>query len=183
MCWSCWLTMCSLFNNKVYITCTGSISNVLKWLTRKRPRWSYFKNSSIQNHYFYRFIPSRSSQDIDLSHFAIMKEKGENEENDPDWSPSKAPYQNQLNTVLNKGDNPQDTKILSFNNKCPAATGTSVEKQSPTEWIEKSWINHDFQSETDYIYIFVLINQGACMLILKINCRSQQQNESIVLLQ
>lgn len=56
-----------------------------------------------------------------------MKEKGENEENDPDWSPSKAPYQNQLNTVLNKGDNPQDTKILSFNNKCPAATGTSVE--------------------------------------------------------
>lgn len=52
-----------------------------------------------------------------------MKEKGENEENDPDWSPSKAPYQNQLNTVLNKGDNPQDTKILSFNNKCPAATG------------------------------------------------------------
>lgn len=72
-----------------------------------------------------RFIPSRSSQDIDLSHFAIMKEKGENEENDPDWSPSKAPYQNQLNTVLNKGDNPQDTKILSFNNKCPAATGHS----------------------------------------------------------
>lgn len=52
-----------------------------------------------------------------------MKEKGENEENDPDWSPSKAPYQNQLNTILNKGDNPQDTKILSFNNKCPAATG------------------------------------------------------------
>lgn len=114
-----------------------------------------------------------------------MKEKGENEENDPDWSPSKAPYQNQLNTVLNKGDNPQDTKILSFNNKCPAATGTSAEKQRPTEWIEKSWINHDFEifKVKQIIYIYVVINQGACMLILKINCRSQQQNESIVLLQ
>lgn len=90
---------------------------------KETPRWSHMEITLNKTNYFCRFIPSRSSQDIDLSHFAIMKEKGENEENDPDWSPSKAPYQNQLNTVLNKGDNPQDTKILSFNNKCPAATG------------------------------------------------------------
>lgn len=177
--------MCNLFSNAVYNICIGStvLTDILKWLTRRLLDEVISKITLNKTNYFCRFIPSRSSQDIDLSHFAIMKEKGENEENDPDWSPSKAPYQNQLNSVLNKGDNPQDTKILSFNNKCPAATGTSVEKQSPTEWIKKSWINHDFQSETDYIYIFVLINQGACMLILKINCRSQQQNESIVLLQ
>ena len=84
------------------------------------------QNGMLITCFIYRFIPSRSSQDIDLSHFAIMKDKGENEENDPDLSPSKAPYQSQLNNVLNKGDNPQDTKILSFNNKCPAATGTSL---------------------------------------------------------
>lgn len=64
-----------------------------------------------------RFIPSRSTTDIDLGHFALMNENSEN----ADPEPNNAQYQQHLNEALNKGQNPHNTKILSFKNKAPDA--------------------------------------------------------------
>ena len=67
--------------------------------------------------FYFRFIPSRSTTDIDLGHFAVMNENSEN----ADPESTNVQYQQHLNDALNKGQNPHNTKILSFSNKAPDA--------------------------------------------------------------
>ncbi|CAG2250377.1 CDC20 [Mytilus edulis] len=80
----------------------------------KTPSKTPGKTQAPQND---RFIPSRSTTDIDLGHFALMNENFEN----ADPEPNNAQYQQHLNEALNKGQNPHNTKILSFKNKAPDA--------------------------------------------------------------
>ncbi|KAK3602235.1 hypothetical protein CHS0354_032875 [Potamilus streckersoni] len=64
-----------------------------------------------------RFIPNRSTTDVELSHYAIFAEK-------QDLSPSKEPYQHQLTDAMNLKQVPQDAKILCFQKqKAPTAEG------------------------------------------------------------
>ncbi|XP_033760332.1 cell division cycle protein 20 homolog [Pecten maximus] len=64
-----------------------------------------------------RFIPNRATTDIDMSHYAMMNDK--NDENTP---PPKTGYHQQLNEALSKGQNPQNAKVLSFKDKAPEAS-------------------------------------------------------------
>ncbi|KAJ8309898.1 hypothetical protein KUTeg_011763 [Tegillarca granosa] len=85
-------------------------------------RWQKKAAEAGQNHQnaweenaWKRFIPNRATTDMDLGHYAIMHDKEEED------SPSKAQYKQHLHDALNKGQNPQDAKVLSFKDKAPKA--------------------------------------------------------------
>ncbi|XP_071085786.1 cell division cycle protein 20 homolog [Haliotis cracherodii] len=61
-----------------------------------------------------RFIPNRSTTDMDMGHYAVM-----NNENDVDQTENT--YRQQLNETLAGGRKPKECNILSYTNKAPQA--------------------------------------------------------------
>ncbi|XP_064615021.1 cell division cycle protein 20 homolog [Liolophura sinensis] len=85
--------------------------------TSKTPSKKLSRTPSVGQKAEDRFIPNRTSTDVELGYYAMM-----NQDNDTSYQTSNE-FQQQLSGALGKGCNPLDSKILSFNQKVQVHQG------------------------------------------------------------